>query len=179
MPSCGTPVRARWFSMPFAIAARISRSSGRSAARGWSVRSSTQAAFLPRSSFVTRSLGKGRNIVRFSTPTLDAPRLAQVIDDRLRVGDQRALPDDHVLGVLEAVADRAGVLPPGERGVLREGAIGQARDVVEVEGPLGRDALRVAVLVLHHAEHGGIVVVEELGDPAPRLSEDHLLRRRR
>ena len=36
-------------------------------------------------------------------------------------------------------------------------------EMIEVEGPLGRDALRVTVLILHDAQHGGIIEVESSG----------------
>ncbi len=69
-PGCGALLDfARPFSSACDIAARISRRSGASTASGWSVRSSTATAFLPRRRRVTRSAGNGRNMRTFSTPT--------------------------------------------------------------------------------------------------------------
>ncbi|MCK6384273.1 MAG: hypothetical protein L6Q52_07980 [Rhodocyclaceae bacterium] len=51
------------------MVARTSRISGRSSASGWSVRSSTATPFLPLRMAPTRSPGKGRNMVRSTTPT--------------------------------------------------------------------------------------------------------------
>ncbi len=81
--------------------------------------------------------------------------------------------------VFHAVAGDARVAAAGERGVLLEGLVGEGLDVIEVERTLGGDALGVAVLVLHHAEHGRVVVVEQLGDAPACLAEDQPLRRGR
>jgi hypothetical protein len=102
----------------------------------------------------------------------EAARVAQVVADRLGVLDDRPLSDDHVLGVLDPVAGGPRVVAAAERRVLREGPIGELDDVIEVEGTLGGDALRVAVLVLHRSEDHGVVEVEQLGNP-PALRAEH------
>jgi hypothetical protein len=109
----------------------------------------------------------------------NAAGFAEVVADRLGVGHQRPLADDGVLGVLHPVAGDAGVLASRELGKVGKGLIAELRDVVEVEGALRRNALRVAVLVLHGTEHRRIVEVEELGDAAAALAEHQALRRRR
>ena len=117
--------------------------------------------------------------MRLTHANLQPARRAQVIGDRFGVRHHGALTDDHPLGVVGAIAGRARVPAAGERGVFVERAIGELGDVIEVERPLRRDALRVAVLVLHHAEHRRIVEVERLRDAAALVAEHEPLRRRR
>ena len=109
---------------------------------------------------------------------LEPARRAQVIDHGLGVRHHRTLADDHPLCVVRAVALRPRVVASGEGGVFVQRAIGEGRDVVEVERPLRRHALRIAVLVLHHAEHRRVVEVERLRDAAPLVAEHQPLRRR-
>ena len=127
----------------------------------------------------SRSAGNGRNIDEVDDADLDAARLAQVVGDRLGVGDDAALAEDQVVGVLGAVAHDARVAPAGERAELLERPVGEPLHVVEEEGPLRGDALHVGVLVLHQARHHRVVDVPEQRDAPPGVAEDDALRRRR
>ncbi len=106
---------------------------------------------------------------------LEAPAVTQVIGDGLGVPHQRALPQNHVFGVIEPVARGTRIAAAGEGVELLHRLVGQLRQVVEEERPLGRDALGVAVLVLYHSDHGGVVEIEHLGNPAPLITEHHAL----
>ncbi len=112
-------------------------------------------------------------------PDLEAAGGAQVVADRLAVGDHRSLARQDVLGIVQAVADRPIVAPSGELRVLAERPFREVDDVVEVEGALRRDALGVAVLVLDDAEHRRVVEVEHLRDAPALVAEHEALRRRR
>jgi hypothetical protein len=98
---------------------------------------------------------------------LDAACLAQVVGHRLRGGDQASLAQDQVVGILGAVGHDALVRAPGKRRKLLEGAVRELLDVVEKEGPLGRHALHVGVLVLDQAGHHRVVHVPQQGDAPP------------
>ena len=50
--------------------------------------------------------------------------------------------------------------------------------VVEVERPLGRHSLRIAVLILDGSEHRRVIDIEDLRNPATLLAEHQLLRGR-
>jgi hypothetical protein len=110
---------------------------------------------------------------------LDAAGLAKMVGDRLGGGDQAALADDQVVGVVRPVGHHPLVRPPGELVEFSEGAIGQLRDVVEEERPLSGDALHVGVLVLDQTGHHGVVDIPEQRDPAPLVAIDDPLCRRR
>ncbi len=105
--------------------------------------------------------------------------MTEIIGDALRIADDRALAGDDVLGVLEAVAEGASVAAARQLVVLIERPVCQGRDVIEVERSLGGDALSVGVLILHGAEDGGIVEVEQFGYSATGRAEDQALGRRR
>src|SRR5450759_3649199 len=84
---------------------------------------------------------------------LQPAHIAKVVGHRDRVGNHRALADDHPLRVVDAMAARSCVAAAGELRVLLERAVGERCNVVEIERPLGSDALGVALLVLDNAEH--------------------------
>jgi hypothetical protein len=76
-----------------------------------------------------RSAGKGRNITRLTTGSehheiddayLETPRRPQMIGYRLGVRDNRALSEDHPVGVTHAVPNRAFVATSGKRSVFTE-----------------------------------------------------------
>ena len=102
-----------------------------------------------------------------------------MVRHRLGVGDHAALSCNHPVGVIEPIACRARITTPRQGRELVERAVGELGHVVEVERALRRDALRVAVLVLHDAEHRRMVDVEQLGDATAALAEHEALRRRR
>ena len=110
---------------------------------------------------------------------LDAARLAQIVGDRLGGGDDAALAEDQVVGVLGAVAHDAGVGPPGEGAELLERPVGEPLHMVEEEGALRGDALHVRVLVLHQARHHRVVDVPEQRNAPPGVAVEDALRRRR
>ena len=110
---------------------------------------------------------------------LEPALLAQVIDDRLGVVDDRALTCDDPLGVVQPVSHRPCVMPTRQLLELSHRLIGESWQMIEVEGSLRGDSLRVAVLVLDDTEHRRIVDVEHLRNAAARVAEDELLRRRR
>ena len=111
---------------------------------------------------------------------LETALLPQVVGHGLRVGDDRPLTDEDVLGVVEPVAHHPGVPAAGQFGVLLERLVRELLHVVEIEWPLRRHALHVRVLVLHRAQQGRVIQVEHLRDSSPGLAEgQHLPRGRR
>ena len=110
---------------------------------------------------------------------LQPAHVAQVVGHRHGVRHDGALADDQPLRVVGAMATRSRVAAAGELRVLLERAVGERRDVVEIERALGGHALGIALLVLHHTEHRRIVQVEHFRDAAPHLTEHEALRRRR
>jgi len=110
---------------------------------------------------------------------LELAGLAQVVGDGLGLHDHAALPEDHVLGVVEVVARGPLVTPSGEGVVLVHHLVGDGRDVVEEVRPLRDHRLHVGVLVLHRTREHRRVDVPEHRDTPPRLAVDELLRRRR
>ena len=102
----------------------------------------------------------------------------QIVGDCFGVRHDRTLPHDDPVRVVQPVATGPGVTPAGQRGKFLERPVGECGDVVEVERPLRRHALGVAVLVGHHTEHGRIVEVEQFRNATALLAEDDALRRR-
>ena len=104
---------------------------------------------------------------------------AQIVGHRLGVGDHRPLADDHDVSIVGEVAGSPGVGAAGERRVLGHRSVGELGHMVEEEGTLGSDALSVAVLILHRAEHRRVVDVEQLGNTPSLIPKDQGLGRGR
>ena len=97
--------------------------------------------------------------------------VAQVVCDHLGITDHRTLSGDDILRVFQAITHHAGIFPARKRCKFGKSLIGQVRDVIKIEGALCRHALGVALLVLHHAQHGGIIKIIQLGDAAAAFTE--------
>jgi hypothetical protein len=119
--------------------------------------------------------GEGPEHHHIHDAQLDAAALAQVVGHGLGAGDQASLAQDQVVGVVGPIAHDALVGAPAERLVFLEGAVRQLLDVVEEEGPLGRHALHVGVLVLDQPRHHRIVHVPEQGNAPPGVPVEDAL----
>ena len=108
---------------------------------------------------------------------LDAAGFSQEVADGLGIRRQRSLADDGVLRILHPVSGGPRVAAARQLCELLEGLLGELHQMVEVEGALSGDALGVALLVLHRAEHRRIVQIEQLRNAATALAEDQPLRR--
>ena len=112
-------------------------------------------------------------------PDLEAAALAQVVGHRLGGGDDTALPQQQIVGVVRAISGDPCVVTAGQCGVFLESLLGQRRNRVEEERSLGGHTLHVGILVLHRAGHHRVVHIPQFGHAAASLAEQQALGRGR
>ena len=121
--------------------------------------------------------GKGPEHGQVDHTHLQATGLAQVIRHHLGAGNQAALADDQVIGILHQVGGHRPVLATGQLVKFIERLFRQFADMVEEERPLGRHTLHVGILVLHQARHQRVVHIPQLGDTPTHIPKNHALGR--